>query len=73
MLADLAAAPVPVVGIEAWWGLDGETFGFENCASGFLQARLEWGCDGPDEWRPFTRCVARLREMLQRLLDDKEQ
>lgn len=65
LLAELALATVPVAGIEALWGLDGETFGFENLESGFLHARLEWWSDGPSEWQAFTRCVARLRAALE--------
>ena len=65
LLEELAALPVPVAGIEASWGLDGETFGFENCASGFLRVRLEWWGDGPREWQGFTQAIARLREKLE--------
>jgi hypothetical protein len=65
LLAELALAPVPAAGIAAYWGLDSETFGFENVESGFLRVRLEWWCDGPEEWRAFTRCVAHLRGALE--------
>lgn len=71
LFEELAQHPVPVAGIEALWGLDGERFGFENLKSGFLRIRLEWWCDGHEEWRPFTRCVTRLREMLQQCLDEQ--
>ncbi len=68
-LEELAQYPVPVAGIEAPWGLDGAIFGFEHVASGILRVRLEWWSDGPVEWQPFTRYVARLREMLQQHLE----
>ncbi|HEU5366960.1 MAG TPA: hypothetical protein VFU69_00785 [Ktedonobacterales bacterium] len=65
LLAEVALAPVPAAGIKERWSLDGERFGFENLESGFLQVRLEWWCDGPDEWQAFTRCVARMRAALE--------
>ncbi|HEY7123557.1 MAG TPA: hypothetical protein VH540_06360 [Ktedonobacterales bacterium] len=72
LLAALAEAPVPVAGIEARWGLDGERFGFENCESGFLSARLEWWGDGPDDWSAFSQMVARLRDALQQCFSETE-
>ncbi len=72
LLAALAEAPVPVGGIKARWGLDGEMFGFANCESDFLSVRLEWWGDGPDEWRIFTQAVARLRKALQQGFSETE-
>ncbi len=65
LLAELALVTVPVAGIEACRGLDGEMFGFEQMDSGFLHVRLEWWCDGPAEWQAFTRCIARMRAALE--------
>jgi hypothetical protein len=61
LLAEVALAPVPLVGIAVPLGLDGETCGFEQMESPFLHVRLQWWCDGPEEWREFTRCIARMR------------
>ncbi len=72
LLAELAKVPVPTVGIEVQWGLDGEVFGFEDCAPRFLHARLEWWGDGPEEWRAFTQTVARLRTALQQCFLEAE-
>lgn len=65
LLDDLARQPVQVAGMQTLIGLDGETFGFEYCASFLIRARLEWWCDGPAEWKTFTDSVARLRDRLQ--------
>ena len=73
MLAEVALVPVPVAGIAARMGLDGETFGFEQKESGFWGVRLEWWADGPEEWRAFTNDVARMRAAFEQCFSGGQQ
>ncbi len=45
------AISVPIVGRHSGLCLDGAMFGYEGRDG---SSRLEWCCDGPDEWREFT-------------------
>ncbi|MGZ3660196.1 MAG: hypothetical protein ACXVCK_08875, partial [Bdellovibrionota bacterium] len=55
--------PIPVVGIETPFGLDGEVFGLQLYGY-FLATQLQWWGEGPPAWSAFTSMVARLRTYL---------
>ncbi len=56
--------PMPSWQHEGSAGCDGETFGFESY--GFLgRLCVEWWCDGPLDWKPFTDWVAEGRSLLE--------
>jgi hypothetical protein len=62
-LQEVARIRIALFGVEAPWGVDGESWGIEVIRP-FLQARLEWWGDGPTSRAGFTRAVARLRKQL---------
>ncbi len=62
-LEELSRLPIPVVGIEAPFGVDGEVFGLQ-CYGYFLATQLQWWADGPRAWSAFTAAVTRLRTFL---------
>src|SRR5262245_5781501 len=49
-------------------GLDGEFSGVESY--GFDRMRLEWWCEGPEEWRSLIDWVVNLRNFLLKQIDD---
>jgi hypothetical protein len=53
---------IPLIGIGQGWGLDGVTSGIE--LFGFDRVRLEWWCEGPEEWRALTDWVKKFRGFL---------
>jgi hypothetical protein len=62
-LEELGRLPIPVVGIEAPFGVDGEVFGLQCCRH-FLATQLQWWAEGPRAWSAFTAAVTRLRTFL---------
>jgi len=68
-LEELARISLSLVGLkEAPSMVEGEQFGFQSYQS-WLHVELSWWGDGPDEWKAFTHCVARMREALQQCFD----
>jgi hypothetical protein len=62
-LQEMAQLPIALFGVEAPWGIDGETWGLE-VRQPFLHVRLQWWGAGPTPWAELTRAVAHLREQL---------
>lgn len=62
-LAELRRLPIPVAGLAAPIGLDGEVFGLQ-CYGSFLATHLQWWGEGPHAWSAFTAAVTRLRNVL---------
>jgi len=67
-MEELRRLPIPVAGIEAPFGLDGEVCGLQ-CYGYFLATHLRWWAEGPRAWSPFTSSVARLRNTLAEHFD----
>jgi hypothetical protein len=65
---ELRRLPIPVAGIEAPFGLDGEIFGLQ-CYGYFLATHLQWWAEGPRAWSAFTSAVTRLRNALDEHFD----
>jgi len=53
---------IQLIGIGRRLGLDGEFSGVESY--GFDRMRLEWWCEGPEEWRALIDWVMNLRNFL---------
>jgi hypothetical protein len=60
--------PIPVAGVEAPVGLDGELFGLQSYGD-FLATGLQWWEEGPQAWSAFTTAVTRLRNALAEHFD----
>ncbi|HEX6798623.1 MAG TPA: hypothetical protein VF116_13020 [Ktedonobacterales bacterium] len=58
-----ALCPIPVLGIEAPFGLDGDSYGLETFDL-FLRIRLEWWDEGPRTWGRFVATLADFRQEL---------
>ena len=59
---------IRMIGVKEPFGLDGETFGLEGYGP-LHGIRLEWWCEGPDEWRDLTAWAAEMREFLKSCTD----
>lgn len=68
-LRELRKLSIPPLGIDASIGIDGETFGLQTYGASD-STRLEWWCEGPREWRPFTEAAGRLRNFLDGLFEE---
>lgn len=55
------AMSVAIVGRHSGICLDGAMFGYEERGG---SPRLEWCCDGPDEWREFTTWASEMMKWL---------
>jgi hypothetical protein len=62
-LEELGRLPIPVAGIEAPFGVDGEDFGL-HWYDAYLTTHLQWWAEGPRAWSAFTAAVTRLRTFL---------
>ena len=67
-LEELRRLPIPVAGVEAPVGVDGELFGLQYDGV-FLATRLQWWEEGPQAWSAFTLAVTRLRNALAEHFD----
>ena len=59
---------IRMIGVKEPFGLEGETFGLEGYGP-LHGIRLEWWCEGPEEWRDLTTWAAEMRGFLKSCTD----
>jgi len=59
---------IRMIGVKEPFGLEGETFGLEGYGP-LHGIRLEWWCEGPEEWRDLTTWAAEMREFVKSCTD----